>query len=853
MIFTDRTIIVKNGTSSIDSTIVLYRGDREVEIRFTLNEGSPFKFGSGTNSNIIEKTEATYGQLVIKSPGALPPIFSEVTPTIGGKIIFTITAEMIDETTEVGNYTFQIRLLDDNMESRATLPEVKNGIEIREPIALEDISSTNEVEVAAVGYALTTAGTQEDTFDAEGNYNKTTWVTGDRITAAKLNKIEAGIDGVNKKVASGGTGSGEVDLSGYVTKETGNASQITFADGQTFQAKLDAGTLKGEKGDKGDRGDTPDISPLTNRIEALKDVIIPSTWLDIPEAIRNFRNPDFTVEGGFDWFKISINLNAEGYGGIDFPLSEDIHNISFKATQYNFGFNLGVCFYKEGVMKKGYAAIGGDVSSEVYSKEVSLNIDWEYVKAQFLTGDYDDIRFIVWNGSNAIEGGYNILEDIKINGVSLSKDYEDRVKALETFKDNPIIPMDNVYRKENVYLNTSEDMSGLIPWGPEKYTIEGDVIVYSYVEETGNAGMESNPFISHTNFVTIEGEILDLNYIEGTTGTLGAHIKGKKLDGSTVYIPLFVINTEGRFKGTVDLNNLAVYKDLDLTQPITGLISNSGKVSAKIKDLKVYEDVFHDTELVGSDLVETCINFDRAITQLKLSNENQSNDASLVSPNGNKFRLQISDEGVISASPVIPRKTLFIGNSLLSGFYTFGMCASNNQEDYYAYVTQHILRENPQAEFTKKPASTFEEITNPSEVATWINSNIKTLSNDYNLVLIQLGDNVNTDEKNEVFKTSCRTLLSEVRRYMPNALVCWVGAWYTNATKQEIMSKSCLATGSKFIDISDLAVPEHKGHVGDLITYPDGTVQTVTSTGVASHPSSKGMKAIADRIISTIF
>ena len=49
-------------------------------------------------------------------------------------------------------------------------------------------------------------------------------------------------------------GSGEVDLSGYVTKETGNASQITFADGQTFQAKLNNGTLKGEKGDKGERG-----------------------------------------------------------------------------------------------------------------------------------------------------------------------------------------------------------------------------------------------------------------------------------------------------------------------------------------------------------------------------------------------------------------------------------------------------------------------------------------------------------------------------------------------------------------------------------------------------------------------
>ena len=74
MIFTDRTITVKKGASSIDDTIVLYRGDKDVEIRFTLNEGSPFKFGSGASPNIIEKTEATYGQLVIKTPGNLPPI-----------------------------------------------------------------------------------------------------------------------------------------------------------------------------------------------------------------------------------------------------------------------------------------------------------------------------------------------------------------------------------------------------------------------------------------------------------------------------------------------------------------------------------------------------------------------------------------------------------------------------------------------------------------------------------------------------------------------------------------------------------------------------------------------------------
>ena len=149
MIFTDRTVIVQKGTSSINDIIVLYRGDKNVEIRFTLSEGSPFKYGSGASPNIIEKTEAAYGQLIIKAPENLPAVFSEVAPTNEGKIVFTITSEMIDEIDEVGNYSFQIRLFDENKNSRVTLPEVNDGIEIREPIASEDTASTARIRYDA--------------------------------------------------------------------------------------------------------------------------------------------------------------------------------------------------------------------------------------------------------------------------------------------------------------------------------------------------------------------------------------------------------------------------------------------------------------------------------------------------------------------------------------------------------------------------------------------------------------------------------------------------------------------------------------------------------------------------------
>ena len=250
MIFTDKKITFDNTQCKIDSPIILYRGDYNVEVRFTI-VSAPYTYGNAQEYNVIEATNASYGQLVIETPNDKAPIFSTINPTKRGSVIFTITADMIDEITEVGYYSFQIRLLDANKESRATIPEVMNGIEIREPIASEDVSDAKGVGEAIVGYALTsTASETVDTFDGLGNYLKTNWVTGDRITAERLNKIETGIDGVNQKVAE----AGNIDLNNYVTRDQGNASQITFSDGQTFQSKLNAGTLKGAKGDKGDTG-----------------------------------------------------------------------------------------------------------------------------------------------------------------------------------------------------------------------------------------------------------------------------------------------------------------------------------------------------------------------------------------------------------------------------------------------------------------------------------------------------------------------------------------------------------------------------------------------------------------------
>lgn len=202
MIFTESTIKISNNVSKMDSTIVLYRGDKNVEIRFTILQ-SPFKYSNTVATNVIESTNASYGQLVIKTPNDKPPIFSEVSATKEGTVLFTITKEMIDEIEEVGVYTFQIRLMDENKQSRVTIPPVENGIEIKEPIAIEDDNTTNVVGLAKANYAVATlSDTDTPTFDDNGKYNKTNWNDGDIITNASLNKIEDGIYTTNENVTA---------------------------------------------------------------------------------------------------------------------------------------------------------------------------------------------------------------------------------------------------------------------------------------------------------------------------------------------------------------------------------------------------------------------------------------------------------------------------------------------------------------------------------------------------------------------------------------------------------------------------------------------------------------------------
>lgn len=186
MIYTERTVRITNGVANIDAPIILYRGDRQVEILFEIMD-SKFKFSS-EKGNYIKNVEASFGQLAIDCPDG-SDVFTEVAPCINGAVTFTITGEMIDELYEVGFYSFHIRLFNNDQSSRITIPPIMKGIEIREPIVIE---GDDYGEVAMVDYGQVDEAVIENeqaTFlDENGNLN-IEWKKGDIISSLRLNQM----------------------------------------------------------------------------------------------------------------------------------------------------------------------------------------------------------------------------------------------------------------------------------------------------------------------------------------------------------------------------------------------------------------------------------------------------------------------------------------------------------------------------------------------------------------------------------------------------------------------------------------------------------------------------------------
>ena len=228
MIYANINLFIGEKESICDRQITLYRGDKNVQIRFILKD------------NRFTVIENTYAQLVINRPNATS-LFTECSKIENDEVILTISEDMIDELKEIGTYQFQIRLYDDNMNARVTLPPCYSGLIIERPIATEGESLIN---LARINDAITTYSDDEyDIFDDDNLYIKTNWEDGDLISDTRMNKIEEAIYELSGRESGSGASGAYISTttSGDVMVQTD--TDFIF-DVDFYSPNLGQGTIK---------------------------------------------------------------------------------------------------------------------------------------------------------------------------------------------------------------------------------------------------------------------------------------------------------------------------------------------------------------------------------------------------------------------------------------------------------------------------------------------------------------------------------------------------------------------------------------------------------------------------------
>lgn len=215
-------------------------------------------------------------------------------------------------------------------------------------------------------------------------------------------------------------------------------------------------------------------------------------------------------------------------------------------------------------------------------------------------------------------------------------------------------------------------------------------------------------------------------------------------------------------------------------------------------------------------------------------------------------------QSVVREKIEIPNKMLFVGNSLVFGMkMMYGMCADAPDKDYFHYVTEYVKTKNPDCVFEKLYGSYYEACESLEAFEKWYYEDAnhythrpssESFTDDIDIIIIQLGDNINTDAKNDTFKTSGDLFIERVKKASPNARIIWVHGWYNRQPTYDYISSLCERWGIERMDIRDLRCEENEAHTQSEYREADGTYSPIKDTW-KTHPGNKGMKKIAERII----
>lgn len=189
---------------------------------------------------------------------------------------------------------------------------------------------------------------------------------------------------------------------------------------------------------------------------------------------------------------------------------------------------------------------------------------------------------------------------------------------------------------------------------------------------------------------------------------------------------------------------------------------------------------------------------------------------------------------------------LAIGNSLTKiTSWDRGICSTQPDNDYF-----HLVKSDLQKTYGEVTAYAY-------NFSVWERSSSRDttldlidvyLNEKLDLVTLQLGENA-ADLSN--YKEDMINLIEYIKEKAPKATIILIGEFW-NVEKNVLREQAAMDEGIKFADISEIiGEKEYQSKTGTTCYLEDGSTVKV-SKEAAAHPGDKGMKYIADAIISQI-
>lgn len=385
--------------------------------------------------------------------------------------------------------------------------------------------------------------------------------------------------------------------------------------------------------------------------------------------------------------------------------------------------------------------------------------------------------------------------------------------------------------------------------------------------KANNAGFTTRQFTANSERVQIhvdgeftqKGITVQVNYVDTTSGK-SKYFKVANISG-------------GKMKDlTFDASSLIIYQHADpdkfkllIQSNIDSAENNNPIGKITLRSLSIYNpnsEGVNNSLLYNYKLKKTLSNviakldeFNSDISKLKTLSSNSY----VTLPDGTKGRI-IYANGQLTVKNSIYKKILLLGNSLLLGLSTdgshgapFGLTASNPTKDWAYLLTQKLqAKYSSSVTVNKLHDAVFEQSESDDNSQNYINSNFSKAEKNNDLVIIQIGDNVNSDLRRTTFKANFEKLINAVRDANPTADILIAGVWFDGAGLQNWLLDFANNHNCMFAPLHDLYNGETIAKVGDTITFADN-VQMKVYEAIKTHPGDKGHALIADRIYSTLY